>query len=239
MFNFVQKFIYDFLAFQENLLKKKNKRSFKNTYSHTTSKKAFAAGTSLEITSKTSKSKGKLENDVRVILKKYGNDPEKLVGFIERSGTKVYRIPSTKKFLKLINCEEGLISNVKGIKGLYLNIVIPVLAKEKFVLSMNVEPLFVLSNAELDCYKTIQQFHKWYAMKLNLPGFDADSQNNFNKFLTSNNANVKSLSIEEILGLKEAIARDVEAINFIVELAKNTNGSKNALKKMTSGGASI
>lgn len=73
----------------------------------------------------------------------------------------------------------------------------------------------------LDAYYTIQQFHKWYAAKLELPGFDAESQNNFQKYLENiNDEGIKNLSVEEIIGLKEAIARDVEAINFVIELYK-------------------
>lgn len=239
MFDFVQKLFYDFINIQAKFLRKKHKNKFKSVYANTTSKKVFGEGGSVEITTQTNKNKVKLENDLNTILTKYQNDPEKLLGFIERSGTKVYKIKFADKILKLINCEEGFISNIEGIKALYLNIIVSFLAKEKINFSFKTEPIFVLRDLSLDCYCMIQQFHKWYAMKLNLPGFDAESQNNFNKFLNSNDADVKELSIEEILGLKEAIARDVEAINFIVDLAKSTAGSKNALKKMTTGGASV
>ncbi len=142
--------------------------------------------------------------------------------------------------MKIIGYEEGLISETKGIKGLFLNIVIPFIAGDKIILSGKTDVMFVLRNLPIDRYIMIQQFYKWYAMKLDLPGFDAESQENFQKFLSSSNDDkIKELSVEEILGLKEAIARDVEAINFIVDFAKSTSGSKNALKKMTAGGASI
>ncbi len=85
----------------------------------------------------------------------------------------------------------------------------------------------------------IQQFYKWYAKKLNLPGFEPETQDTLQKFLTSSDEDIKNLSVEEILELKEAIARDVESIDFIVDMAKNTEGSQNALKKMTDGGASV
>ena len=101
--------------------------------------------------------------------------------------------------------------------------------------------MFVMSKQPVDSYNTIQQFHKWYAMKLNLPGFDAEAQANFQKFLGSTSDNdIKALTVDEILALKDAIARDVEAINFVVELAKSTDGTRNAMGKITSGeGASI
>jgi hypothetical protein len=239
MFNFIQKIIYLVLDLQEKSLKKRLGRNFKSAYTNTTSKKVFGLAASLELTSKTEKNKVKLENDVKTILKKYENNPEKLLEFIERSGTKIYKLPFADKFLKFINYEEGFLSSAKGLKGLYLNIIISILTHEKLNLSCKTEPMFLLRNLPLDSYHMIQQFHKWYAMKLNLPGFDAESQNNFQKFINSNDEDIKLLSVEEILGLKEAIARDVEAINFIVDLAKSTDGSKNALKKMTTGGASI
>lgn len=239
MFNFIQKFIYFFLEAQAKLLGKKLNRNSKMVYRTTTGKRTFGYSESLELNSMTDKNKIKLENDVRTILKKYENDPTKLLNFIQRSGTKVYKIPFADKILKLINFEEGFISAAEGFKGLYLNVLIPILAGEKAVLSSKAEPMFVLRNTPLDSYRLIQQFHKWYAMKLNLPGFDAESQNNFQRFLDSNDEDIKSLSVEEILGLKEAIARDVEAINFIVDLAKSTSGAKNALKKISTGGASV
>lgn len=238
MFDFIQKLIYSFLALQEKILRKKLKRNFKSIYSNSTSKKKVTQSVSLELTAKTEKNKTKLKNNIEVILKKYENNPQKLLDFVQRSGTKVYKIPFANKILGLIGYEEGFII-AEGLKGLYVNIIIPVFAGEKIKFSFKTEPMFVLRDLPLDNYHMIQQFHKWYAMKLNLPGFDFESQNNFQKFLNSNDEDIKSLSVEEILGLKEAIARDVEAINFVVDLAKSTTGSKNALKKITTGGASI
>ena len=39
--------------------------------------------------------------------------------------------------------------------------------------------------------------------------------------------------------LKEAIARDVDAINFVENIAKQNEGSQKAMKKLTDGGASV
>lgn len=240
MFDFIQKIIYFVLSIQEKILRKKLGRNLKPTYSNTTSKIAFTPSASLELNSKTQKNKLKLQNNIMTILKKYENDPQKLLKFIQRSGTKVYKIPFADKVLDFINYEEGFISATKGLKSLYLIALISILSKEKIRLSLKTEPMFVMRDLPLEPYYMIQQFHKWYAMKLDLPGFDAESQENFQKYLSpANDSKVGELSVEEILGLKEAIARDVEAINFIVDMAKSTVGSKNALKKMTTGGASV
>lgn len=240
MFNFIQKLTYFILNLQEKILMKRLRKNFKTSYSNKTSKKVFTKGASLELTSQTEKNKIKLENDVKCIIKKYKNNPEKLLDFIQRSGTKVYKIPFANKILKIIGYEEGFVGQTKGLKGLYLNIVISILAKEKMNLSLRTSQMFVLRNLPLDRYYMLQQFYKWYAMKLNMPGFDAKSQNNFQKFLTpTKDEKIKELSVDEILGLKEAIARDVEAINFVIEFAKSTEGSQNALKKLITSGASV
>lgn len=240
MFDFVQKIIYSFLALQEKVLRKKLRRNLKRSFTNATSKRIFSQAASLELNSKTEQNKIKLKNNVKCILEKYENNPQKLLDFIQRSGTKVYKLPFADKLLSLIGCEEGFICATKNVKALYLNVIIGIFSGEKMGLSLSTEPMFILRNMPLDDYCMIQQFHKWYAMKLNLPGFDAESQNNFQKFLTPiNDEKINELSVEEILGLKEAIARDVEAINFVVNLAKSTSGSKNALKKITAGGASI
>lgn len=240
MFDFIQKIIYFVLNIQEKLLRKSTGVIFKSVYSNKTSKKVFGSAASLELNSATNKNKLKLETNVKEIIKKYGSNPERLIDFIKRSGTKVYKIPYADKVLKIIGHEEGLISATKGFKGLFLNMIIPAFAGEQIIFSSKTESIFVLRNLPIDNYMMIQQFYKWYAMKLDLPGFDSESQANFQKFLSPyNDEAIKELSVEEILGLKEAIARDVEAINFIVDLAKSTTGSKNALKKLTTGGASI
>ena len=239
MFDFIQKLIYSVLALQEKILRKRLKGNFKSVYSNTTSKKVFGKAASLELNSQTEKNKIKVESDVITILKKYENNPQKLLEFIERSGTKVYKIKFANKILKLINNEEGFIAAKNGIKALFLNIIISLFTNEKMKLSLKTQPMFILRDLPLESCYMIQQFHKWYAMKLNLPGFDIQSQNNFQKFLNSNDEDTKSLSVEEILGLKEAIARDIESINFIINLAKETTGAQNAMKKMTTGGASV
>lgn len=239
MFNFSQKLLDIILDIQEKLLGKSSKRLSSSVYSNTTSKKFFSQSASLELTSKTNQSRLKLEENIKTILKKYENNPQKLLEFIEKKGTKIYKVPFAPKILRLIKYEEGLVNKVTGLKALYLNIIISILAQEQIKLSFKRESSFIIDKSRIDNYKLIQQFHKWYAMKLNLPGFDEESQNNFQKFITSNEENVQSLTIDEILGLKEAIARDVEAINFIVDFAKSTTGSKNAMKKITAGGASV
>lgn len=224
MFDFIQKLIFG----------KKLKRNFKSM-----SKKSLNQAASLELTGETEKNKLKLDNGVKIILKKFANNPEMLLKFIEKSGTEIYRLNFASKLLKLIGYEEGFVISTKGLKSLYINTIISAFAGEKIKFSLETEPKFILNKKPVDQYFMIQQFYKWYAKKLNLPGFEPEAQDNLQKFLNSTDEDFKDLSIEELLELQEAIARDVESIDFIVDMAKNTDGSKNALKKMTDGGASV
>lgn len=239
MFDFIQKFIYYILNIQSNFLGKKHCKDTSSAYSNTVSKKKIGSCASFEMNSQAEEAKNKLENDVKIILKKYSNNPEKLLDFVQKNGTKVYKIPFAKKILAIIGYEDGFIGASQGFKAIYLNTFVSILTGEKKKLSTKSEPMFILGYSTPDKYYTIQQFHKWYAMRLNLPGFDAQSQTNFQKYLNAPESNVKELSIDEILGLKEAIARDVEAINFVVEMSKSYEGARKAREKVTAGGASV
>ena len=100
--------------------------------------------------------------------------------------------------------------------------------------------MFLLNEGEVDKYAMIHQFYKWYAMKINMPGFDSTSQENFRKYIDEKSyLQPDNLDIDDIIGLKEAIARDVDAITFVENIAQKTDGSKNAMKKLTDGGTSV
>lgn len=238
MFDFIQNFIYFVLEFQNKLLNKKNNISFKTSFSNSTSKTAYCDGASLELKCKTNTQKDKVKNNIEQIVKKYNNDPEELIKFIEKSGTKVYRTPFYAKIAKFIGCEDGFINELIGFKAFCLSFALAIFCKGTKPM-FKTKPMFLISNSTPEQHKFLQQFYKWYSMKFNLPGFDEKSQENFQKFLYDDDAQIKNLSIEEIIGLKEAIARDVEAINFVVELTKTTVSSKSAMKKITTGGASV
>lgn len=239
MFDFIQKITYFILSLQEKFLKKSLKSNFKSSYINGSTKKVFSHAASLELSSKTNQNKDKIKENITLIVKKYGNSPDKLLVFAKKHGAVVHKFKYADKVLSLFNLEEGLIPEIKGVKAFCLSALISLLTSSS-IISFKTAPMFVFCDKKLDATKVLQHFYKWYSMKFEMPGFDAASQANFNKFLSPKNDNkISELSVEDILGLKEAIARDVEAINFVVELAKSTQGAKNALSKMTAGGASV
>ena len=93
--------------------------------------------------------------------------------------------------------------------------------------------MFVLRDGQVNIYTMAHQFHKWYGYRMGLPGFDDEAQEKFKKIFDYEiDANVQLLSYEEILSLKEAIHRDIEAIDFVIKLAKENEGTKKAFKNI-------
>ena len=82
----------------------------------------------------------------------------------------------------------------------------------------------------------LHQFHKWYGFKMNLPGYDEKAQELFNENLNKMTDGA-DLNVEDILALKEAIARDSEAADFVINLAKESTGAKKALNKIKQDGS--
>lgn len=220
----MQNFV-NFLIEQQNKILKSSSNTRANT---------IGFGATLCLNTKNEKTKQKLENDVKIILKKCNNNPEKLIEFIESKGTKVYRFKNAQKMFGSVSQELGFVPETKGLRAFILSLI------TEHKLAGQTRAMFVLDSENIDSFWFIQQFYKWYAMKLGMKGYDAKSQEAFNGFLYNNSdAKIKSLSVDEILDIKDAIARDVESINFVMELAKSTVDSKCASSKITSGGAMV
>lgn len=190
---------------------------------------------SLSISSKLNSDKQKLNSRVEEIVKKNIQTPEKLLEFVKKNNTQVYKVPHANKILNLIGEEEGFLTPIKGYKALVLNVALG----RGF--SFSTPAMFVLRDLPVNIYYMSHQFHKWYGYKMKLPGFEELAQKNFKKvweFQDSNKA--ATLSYDEILCLKEAIARDVEAIDFVLKLTKESKGAQNAYKVMVEqGGANV
>lgn len=209
------------------------------TYTNATSKTHINASETMTLTSQTEKLLETMDEELKNIVKACKTNPELLLTFVEQKGTPVYKIPHADKILAKIKEEEGFITPLKGWKALYLNFVTGLFAQKRLHLSLNSGEMFVLRNGEINVYYMLHQFHKWYGFKKNLPGYDEKAQALFKENL-ENMSDTREMSVEEILALKEAIARDAEAADFVINLAKESTGAKKALEKMKKdGGANI
>ncbi len=231
--NILQKIVYYFLEKQERALTKRLSRHLRTSSSNSTSKTVVSKGVTMTLNAETERNKDLVLKNVSDIIKGCNSDISKLLAFIESKGTKVIRLENADKILSVIKEEEGLITPLEGIEALYINTV----THSGF--SLKSKPMFVMRNGQIDPYYMAHQFYKWYALQMKLPGFDFMSQKIFKIYLNSDGAILSNLTLDEMTGLKEAIARDQEATTFALDLAKQKEGSKKVLEKMQDGGANV
>lgn len=231
--NILQKIVYYFLEKQEKALTKRLSRHLRTSSSNSTSKTVVSKGVTMTLNAETEKNKDLVLKNVSDIIKGCNSDISKLLAYIESKGTKVIRLENADKILSVIKEEEGLITPLEGIEALYINTV----THSGF--SLKSKPMFVMRNGQIDPYYMAHQFYKWYALQMKLPGFDFMSQKIFKIYLNSDGAILSNLTLDEMTGLKEAIARDQEATTFALDLAKQKEGSKKVLEKMQDGGANV
>lgn len=146
-------------------------------------------------------------------------DPEKILAAIEKSGIKVYRSIKAETILDKINECEGFISEVHGLRALYLNIMLTIFAGELPNISFSTKPMFFLTSKRPDVFLLALHVHKMCGWKLGLPGYDYESQRLFKKFFKRpNSKEIKDLSIKQTLAVKLANARDEESTTFALML---------------------
>lgn len=241
MLKILYKLVNLILETQNKFYQLKYKRPTSLIFNDSTTKTSMNVACTLKLTAKTEENKAKVNQNAKEIIKKNIKTPEKLLYFIEKQGTKVYKIPFANKILDFIGEEEGFITPLQGFKALYINLIIGILVHKKLVVSFKTKEMFVLRDLPVDIYIMSHQFHKWYGFRLKLPGYDYKTQEKFKKlFKNSSDKNIKECSLGEVISIKEAVARNVESIDFVVNLAKEYDGSKKSLEKiMMQKGANI
>ena len=88
--------------------------------------------------------------------------------------------------------------------------------------------MFVFSKGKIDTFFLASQVYRYMAYTKNLPGFEYNVQEKFKKiYKNPNNKNFSSLTTGDIFALKEAIARDVESVDFAFKVQQENQISKN------------
>lgn len=226
---FIKRISFTILSWQSDYLQNRLKRKY--GYSPNKSIK----GCTLELKDKEKVTLELLNKEVREILKKCKNDPQKILDFIKEHGTEVYVAKNAKKFLNAINENTGFITERSGFNAL----VISYLTENR--LKLKTKPMIIIDSDELSLYYIIHDLHRWCAMKNKLPGFEEKAQRLLLKINDKNEDKIiAKLSKDDMKKLSQAIARNVQSINFIGQYTKENEGSKKALKKIqTDDGASI
>ena len=233
--NIFKKFIYFLLKTQEKQLSSRLDKHLQTSSANKTSKTILASNVTVTLTSETEKNKELVLNTVKEIVSGTKNNPDLLIEYIKTHGTKVVKLPNADKILAFISEEEGLVCELRGWKAFYINVL------TDSGLAFKSKPMFILRDGGIDPYYMLHQFYKWFSFYKGLPGFEYEAQQTFKRFLNAKDSKgIENLTLSEMTGLKEAIARDNEATDFTINYAKSIDGSKNVLDKMKNdGGANI
>lgn len=235
----MQKIIYKITQIVLNfqiLLHKKRIEKLHKKFSSPKNSKILTNDIELNFNIQNEEKKIEINNKVKNIINKSENNPEKILNIIKENGTDVFKINNANIFLKLIGEEEGFIPPLKGINAFFLNIFVNFNTQKKLILSLKSNEMFILRPLSIDIYYMIHQLYYWCAYKYGLSGFELQNRKKFKNLLAKmNEKDITNLSLDDILEMKEAIKRDVEAIDFVVNLAKESEASTKLLNKIKNG----
>lgn len=220
----IKNIVYSILQLQEKFLKYRLAKTI-GVKNNSKKKRHYFKGCMVDLSTLAETEKQKLEEEMLLILKKCDYSPIEILKYIENQGTKVIYAENAAKILNPIGENEGFIYPSKGAKALYLGASL----MQKFAL--NTPAMFVLPKGTINKYYFMYHFYNWYAFKNNIAGLDSESQELLKKYLFET-SDTKSLQLADIYKLKDAIRQDKAAIEFVIKLCRNYDGTKQALGKM-------
>jgi len=217
------------------MIKALKEKQGSSSYSSGTGKKIISSGETVTISAKTNEAINSVKEEMIALNKSADFNIENLLKYIETQGTKVYRISNASKLLNKVNEHTGFITPLEGAKAAYINTIIGA------GLSAKTDAMFIINaDTETDYYLLLREVYLWMSFKKNLGGFDFKTQETFKKYmLEKKNPAMSKLNYETMCDLQEALARDSEANEFVMEIVKQKDGSANVLKKIQEGGADI
>jgi len=238
MSNPTLKIINAILAFQKKALTWYYDFKYAKYTKKSSSKTFVTAGETLYLNAQEKLDAKEVIENAKSVFKENLNEPEKIFDYIQSQGTPVIKLNNAPTMLWFVGQEEGFIPPQKGLKALALGLLMNIFSKEKIESGFQTKGVFVFRDSILSPYFLAYHLYHWMAYSKNLSGYDEKTLKQFkNIFVLEKDIMArKSLSIEEILSLREAIAREVEAIDMVVQLAKEVAGAKKASDKFKKDG---
>lgn len=227
--NLFNTILYKIFSIQEKILRLKLSKTLgvKNT---SRKKTHYMDGCSINLNTIAENEKLKIEAEINQILKTYNYNPEEILDYIKKCDTEVTFTENAAAILNPIGENEGFIYPASGAKALYISLAVD--KKIKF----KTQARFVLSKGNINKYYFIYQFYNWYAYKHNIAGLDQESQKLLRKYLFEE-TDTKKLQLADIYKLKDAIQQDKSAIEFVIKLCRNFEGTKQVLNKIQETGS--
>lgn len=170
-------------------------------------------------------------------IKEHHNDINGLLEFIENRGTKVIRHENACIILKLIGKEEGFIPPMKSIRGKIMLMLLKIVGAWEGETNITSPPFFIFGEKEPEIGNVVYQLYHWLSYNDGLPGYSDETMRNFNKIFSPSFGmqDIQRMSREEIVQLREAIARDQAALNFVQKMAIEFFNPKDVIKGLKDG----
>ncbi|HSA05804.1 MAG TPA: hypothetical protein P5556_01335 [Candidatus Gastranaerophilales bacterium] len=214
----------------------KNEQFIKNI-SRNGIKDCFTGDDTLSIRGKQEFIKADINKEAYSIIKKGMENQEILFNFIESKGAIIVKSRYMDKILRFFGEKEGFITPISGYRALFFILIINMFCSVKLNIGLKTPALFALKDEPVNIYTFSHQFHLWFSYINNLPGFEEKTMQNFKNFWEAepDALNMSYLSVDEVISLKDIISRELEAINFVKEMARELVGQKNSLKMLRDG----
>lgn len=178
-----------------------------------------------------------INQDASELIKHYLNNVSSLLEFIERRGTKVIQCKHADKLLNIFGEIEGFIPPLSGLKAKIILIGLKLLGGWDEPIISSTPAMFIFGGQEPPMGYMVHQIHHWLSYNNGLPGYSEETMSNFKRIFDPSFGveDVKKMSREEIIALREAIARDQEALDFVQKMAQEIFKPQDVLKGIKEG----
>lgn len=178
-----------------------------------------------------------INKDASSIVKEHLHNVTGLLEFIERRGTRVIRCKHADRLLIFLGEIEGFTPPLTGLKCKLLILGLKLIGGWNEPIPSQTPPMFIFGSKEPPMGYMVHQIHHWLSFNNGLPGYTEETMNNFKRIFdpTFGVEDVKKMSKEEIIALREAIARDQEALDFVQKMAQEIFKPQDILKGIKDG----
>ena len=194
-------------------------------YNNVLNKKYYRKGCTLDIAADAEKRILDIKNKALELVNRYNKSTLGLLDYISSKGYRIVRISGKKKILSKIDETPGFVCAASGLRALYINIV------SGSGIGLKSEPMFILEKETPSISEILHDFYLWLAMDMGLPGFDDKTHKLFIRyFVKGEDALLKRIHVNQMIMLKQAVSRDKEAIEFVIDFEKINRSSKKVHK---------
>jgi hypothetical protein len=192
---------------------------------------------SLKLVGNKKKKMDEINQTASTMIKEYLHDVSGLLEFIERRNTRVIRKKHADKIVGLMGYMEGFIPPVSGIKARIMAFGLKIVGAWNEPITNETPAMFVFGDEEPPMGYMVHQIHHWLSYNKGLPGYSEETMENFKKIFDPafGMEDVKRMSKDEIIALREAIARDREALAFVEKMAQEIFKPQDVLKGIKDG----